>query len=394
MVEPTFLAVGAVVFFILLIIILRNSAGDEPQKPKRERNAKPAQPKPKQKKPTKKTNKKKQVGDDSLPTEWDVEDSRESERKEVMEFLRGKDPAELARIHGQNDSAKPRGNRKNSATADTRADVVPEGFEVVSTKKPTDKKSKKKNKKKEQEQEKKSDSKGKEESFFKALPGSKEAIELEKKKEREKERRQRKLANSSEDREGGEKRKKPEGSEGEQPREKKRRDSEDRPKREKQERPPRPARITSPPNVKYEEADLNDILNSITQDFKAKPKTHRVSSLFSKIPRNIVIERILSRLAARDLIAVSEVNHFFMNAARKDSLWKELLLKDFGIRDNGKVRNFRAAYRAEYKKRRNRKNKQESPEGEAKDGDNTEAPVKGKGKGIKKEKKTEEVTAE
>jgi len=143
--------------------------------------------------------------------------------------------------------------------------------------------------------------------------------------------------------------------------------------------------------VKYEQADLDDILNSITQDFKP---VRRVSTVFSRIPRQLIV-KILDKLGARDLAALSAVNRYFKNAARKEKLWKDLLLRDFGTRDTGNDRSFRNAYQVEYKKRKNpRKNKDESaaPQGEERD--------KAKGpKGAKKEEKkeapeTEETTAQ
>jgi len=52
------------------------------------------------------------------------------------------------------------------------------------------------------------------------------------------------------------------------------------------------------------------------------------------------------------LVALSAVNHYFNAIAKKDSLWKKLMLRDFGLRDEGKYRNFKLAYKGEYKKRK------------------------------------------
>jgi len=80
---------------------------------------------------------------------------------------------------------------------------------------------------------------------------------------------------------------------------------------------------------------------------------------FSKIPRNIVIS-ILSLLDSNDLLSLSEVNHYFSGVARKEPLWKDLLFSDFGLKDVGKNRGFRAAYRAEYKKKKQLQKKRNS----------------------------------
>jgi len=346
------LAVGALLFFVLLVTIIRSGAGGDDQKSKKRVQA--AQ-KPKSKK--QKKNSKKQKEDLTMPDEWDVDDyDREKERKEVMEFLKGRDPAENSKGSSVGlKSARSKKKKEAASSDDSGVEHVPEGFEVVSDrkKKPVDSKksSKKKKNKNEVEESKNVEKKKNPETFYKPAPGSKEALELEKQKEKRKRRGPKSESDSAEPVER--RRNQPvETGEAEQPREKKPRESsgsEDKPRREKKEpRPPKPRPVTSPPNVKYEEADLSDILNSITKDYRARRKP----TGFSSIPRTIVIS-ILAKLECRDLVVLSEINHFFMNAARKDSLWKDLLSKDFGLRETGKSRTWRAAYKTEYLRKRN-----------------------------------------
>jgi hypothetical protein len=383
--EPAILAVGALLFFVLLVAILRSGGSSEDHRSQRRTTQQPA----KKKKPSKKNSKKRRE-DLSMPEEWEVDenDGVDKERKEVMEFLKA---AERPRT-----TSRPKANaRKDIASSDDSGVDVPEGFEVVSDrkKKPVvDSKKKKSKKNKSEAEESKNfsvEKKKNPDTFYKPAPGSKEALELEKQKEKRK-----RKPKSEGDFEAGEKRKQQPEGEVEQPREKKKRDSssfEDKPRREprekKEPRPPKPRPVTSPPNVKYEEAELSDILNAFTKEYKARRKP----TGFSSIPRTIVIS-ILAKLECRDLVALSEINHFFMNAARKDSLWKDLLFKDFGLRETGKTRNWRGAYKAEYLRRRN---KEAAPQPDDKD-KATQAPQVKKDNTKKNSKKeaTTEQTAE
>jgi len=390
MVEPTFLAISAVVFFIILVLILRNGASGEHKPPKKDRKSKPVPQKIKQKKP--RTSLKK--GDRPVePTEWEVEGAGR-DAQDVLEFLKGKDPNELAKQHGQGTKQgkkKAKKAREEALESDeSGGDSVAsdEGFEEVKKKVVIDKKNKKKKDTKKKVEEPKDKSK---KPYFKPLKPEEGGPEV--KEEQRKGKRERRIpVEGAEEGAPAERRGRPEGE---------KRERKPRPEGERRERKPRlegegverPVRrpITSPPNVKYEEeADLNDILNSITQDFQSKPPVRRLPSVFSKIPRTVVV-KILYKLEARDLISLSKVNHYFVGVARKNSFWRDLYLRDFGLKDTGKERNFRAAYRAEYKRRKNIRKKEEGfgapPQGEEKD-------TKPKPKVVKKEVKKEEPATE
>jgi len=350
-VEPTFWVVLAVAFVLGVVLILRNapSSKEEP-KPKKEKKPKA----PKVKKGPKNSLKK-----DKRPAdikEWTGIDTAAKDAQEMLEFLKGKDPAEIAKQNKQqqnNNKKKPQqpqpnnkkgGKAAESASEDSANDSVSdEGFSVIKTKKPKTDKTQK-NQKKDAEK-KKEDKPRKQKAFLKDEVKPDDQQKGEKKPRRE--RKGDKVEDGEQAHPLQQERKKrgngDDAGEGNEKREKK-----DRPPRERQRKPATVAPIVP----KYEQADLTDILNSITQDFKAKPKGHqRISTVFSKIPRHIVVNHILSKLEARDLVALSRVNHYFWLAAKGNSLWNDLLHKDFGVRDVGKYRNSRAAYKGEYKKR-------------------------------------------
>lgn len=363
MVEPTFLVVVGVAFVILLVLILRG-AGSKAEELKSAKEKKPKVPK-KLKGP--KGPQRNSLPKERRPTdvrEWTGVDTAAKDAQEMLEFLKGKDPAEIAKQNKQNNNSKkkpqqaqqPKPTKKGSkavdtASEDSASDSVEEGFSLIKNKK-VEKKSNQKPAAEivEKKEDKKASKRPSNKPFFKE---SEAEIE---------ERKQRKEKFAQERREGGQdseqKERKPrvEGEEGVEKRERK-----ERPPRERKERPEGEIRqrkpITVAPNVKYEQADLDDILNSITQDYKPKPKAHRISSVFSKIPRNIVVT-ILSKLQARDLVALSGVNHYFWGVARKDSLWKELAQRDFGLRDAGKYRTFAAAFRDLSRRQRNKKGRE------------------------------------
>jgi len=379
MVEPEFLIGLGAVFLAILVLILRSSLSGASSKEqfKKEKKQKPLKER-KTKGPKKNALKKEKRPNEVR--EWSGIDTAAKDAQEMLEFLKGKDPAELAKHQKslekqqinnnkqkkqqQQQQPKKGGNKheevvQSSEDSSNETTLTEGGFSVIS-KKVNDKK---KNQNKEDSEKKKDSHSKKPKPFFKPAPGEEGEQKNEKKPRRE--RQERRPQSGEENVEGGEKKKRVEGEQENRERKPRRErpegevvgEGEERPRRERQERPVRKPLPTVAPIVKYEQADLNDILNSITQDFKPKPKAHRISTVFSKIPRNIVIT-ILSKLEARDLVALSEVNHYFSSVARKDSLWKELLLRDFGIRDFGKYRNFRAAYRGEVKKRRAKEKKE------------------------------------
>jgi len=98
------------------------------------------------------------------------------------------------------------------------------------------------------------------------------------------------------------------------------------------------------------------------------------------------VKRILSSLAARDLVAVSAVNHHLSAASRNDDLWRRLCFRDFGVKDKDfKNKTFKAVYKAEHQKKKPRKTKKDdatAPQGEEKDtkGKQEEKDTKGKQK--------------
>jgi len=410
MVEPTFLVGLAAVFLAILVFILKSSLSgastkEQLKKDKKQKPVKERKPKGPKKNALRKEKRPNEV------REWSGVDSAAKDAQEMLEFLKGKDPAELAKQQkslekqqiNNRKKQQPKKSAKKEEVAQSSEDSSNEttltegGFSVISKKG----NEKKKNQNKDDSEKKKDSYSKKPKPFFKPAPGEEgEQKTGEKKPRRERQERQERRPHSGDENvEGGEKKKRVEGEQENKERKPRRErpegevvgEGEDKPRRERQERPVRKPLPTVAPIVKYEQADLNDILNSITQDFKPKPKALRISTVFSKIPRNIVLT-ILSKLEARDLVALSEVNHYFSSVVRKDSLWKELLFRDFGIRDFGKYRNFRAAYRAEVKKRRTAKKKEVKeivPQDEPKD-----SKAKKDNKKAEAPKEVEQATAE
>lgn len=317
-IEPTFLALGAIVFVIILVFILRSAPGGAPEKPEK---PKPRKVKAKkEKKPKKSSLKKNQRGEE--PSEWDVEESNEEE--EVLEFLKGKDAKVIAKELAKVEKRSRRGKNQKAAeepeptvVSESEDDTSTEGYEVVA-RKASERKEK---------DEKASDDSPKEEKkkrkkpFFKKTP---EQVELEK-KQREEER--------------------------EANREARRKEAEER-RRENAEETThidRPRRtFAEVEHIKYEEASVDDILNSITQSYKPASPVPRHPSIFTRLKRTLVHE-ILSYLDAKDLVALSRVNQYFKAFAREDSLWEALCKRQFQLKGKGKARTWRAAYRADRK---------------------------------------------
>jgi len=384
MVDSTLLAIVAVVFVAILILILRNNAKEEPQKlSRKERQKQKQQQKQQQDKQPPKENKKQpkkapRKDKSSSPTEWEVVDVAQ-DAKEMLEFLKGKDPQELAKanVSAAKQAAKKRPKKAKeevSSSDDSASEGASlEGFEQVKKKTVNDKKKKKKEKKPEEAKAKEAAVVAK--PYFRPLNPDGTPIKEETPKRGERRPRREGDAEGQGERRPrveGEKRERKPRPEGEQrdDSDKERKPREPRPPREPREpREPKEARrpITSPPNVKYEEANMDDILNSITQDYQQKPKPSRHSTVFSKIPREIVL-KICAKLQARDLARLSSVNHFFGGVCRKDSLWRDLLYRDFALKDVGKAKFFKPAYKVEHmKKYKKAKNDAAVPQGEEKD---------------------------
>jgi len=404
MVDQAFLAIGAVTFLVVLILILRNGANQEPQKLSKKDKQKQKPVQPKVQKPKKGRSALKKNERSGIVSEWQVvQDSAAKDAHEVLEFLKGKDPSEIAKQQAA--AAKQPTKKKGKKTKDEAQssedsatdDGSLEGFEKVKKreKTPADDKKKKKKEKKQEEAKDKDQSKP----YFRLLNPDGTPVKDEKAAKKG-QRKGNEVRINSGDEAQGEKKARPEGEKREkkprldgekrEPRERKEGEPERKPREPRPPREPKEERrpITSPPNVKYEEADLNDILNNITKDYKPKAKAVRVPSEFSRIERKIIL-KILGKLEARDLVALSGVNHHFLAVSRFDALWKSLLLRDFGLKDQGKHKNFRATYRAEFNRkrsasRRGKKDEAAVPQGEEKD-------TKGKKERASKE---EEVTQE
>lgn len=405
MVDPTILAIGAVTFLLVLVLILRNGAKEEPQKPSK-KDKKQKQLQAKQQKPKKGRTALKKNERGGIPSEWQVVvDSAARDASEVLEFLKGKDPNEIAKQQGA--ATKPVSKKKGSnkktkdevqSSEDSATDDGSfEGFEEVKKKAPAEKKKKKKEKKQEEAKEHSKP-------YFKLLNPDGTPMKDEKPKRGEK--KSRKSDGDAPQAEGpqkeGEKREKKSKSDGEkrEPRERKEgeaeRKREPKPPREPREprepKPPREPReprapreprddrrpVTSPPNVAHgEQADIDEILNTITMDYNQKPKkqptpastTPRESTVFSKIERKLV-KKILGYLSVRDLLAVSAVNHHLYATAHVDELWRSLCLRDLAIKHKDhKHRFFRLLYIEEYRKkgRKTKKDDATIPQGEEKD---------------------------
>lgn len=388
--DSTFLVVLAIVFLVALGIIVRSGINNN-TKNEKEKQKKQSVKEKKVKGPSKNALKKEKRPNEIK--EWSGVDTAAKDAQEMLEFLKGKDPIEIAKQH----TNQPKQSNKKKGTKKVKDEVAflssedsagksgsDEGFSVISTKKPK----KPKDENQEQNQSKKPKDPNQEQKVSKKKP--KVFFKDEKKGQGEKKgenkgqgenrpRRERKKSGEEFSSEEGEKKWRPQRNNND--------NNEQRVQRENKEQKPRKQRKekiegednrkkeqkrvlpSKPPNVKYEEADINDILNSITQDYnKPKPQTHRIASIFSRIPRHIVTS-ILSKLEASDLLALSEVNNYFCALVRKDVLWRDLLLRDFGVRDINKYRNFRAAYKGEYKKNKQKKKKDNSlpPHDELKD---------------------------
>lgn len=408
MVDPTILAIGAVTFLVVLILILRNGAKEEPKKPSK-KDKKQKQLQAKQQKPKKGRSALKKSERAGIPSEWQVVgDSAAKDANEVLEFLKGKDPNEIAKQQATATKApstkKKASNKKNKDEVQSSEDSATdngsnEGFKEVKKKAPTDKKKENKEKKEKKQDEAKDHSS---KPYFKPLNPDGTPIKDEKGGKRERkprksegdapreaegqqkegEKRERKAKSDGEKREPRERKEGGEGSEGK------------REPREPKDRKPVNRPVTSPPIVKQEEqAGLDEILNTITQDFrKEKPKKDAVvrhPSVFSKLERTLV-KKILGLLSARDLVALSAVNHHLCAASRNNKLWQDLCVRDFGLaaKDAPNRRGgHRTYYRNEFLKRKSgRKTKKDdasTPQGEEKDT-----------KGKKKEQASKEVVQE
>jgi hypothetical protein len=339
-------------FVAALGFILRQANTPAPQKQIKEKPVRQPKPQKTKKQPAQKKSQKK----GAQITEWVGVDTATKDAQDMLEFLKGRDPKEISKVlKSQNPKPKPQPqaqapvvqnskkgkNQKQQAQNDSSNEAAEEGFSVIQKKAPKQKKEKKGKQPKEEEKDEGRSPRVK--SFFRSEEEEIQKVKKERAEARAKgEKRERP---PREDRPKRERKEKKEGEEGsasesdsgaEKPRQK--RERREKPEGEQSERPPRT--IVAPNVPKYELPDINDMLNSITKNYKATPKNatpppprvkkERESSLFSKIPRSIVMQRILPYLTAKELVCLSQVNQYFQNAAKKDSLWKPLYVKEFG----------------------------------------------------------------
>jgi len=157
MVEPTLLAAGAVVFFFILILILRSGVSDDKRKPSKKDKKQQAPQKQKQKRG--RSSLKKSERPDEV-TEWVGVDTPQKDAQEVLEFLKGKDPSEIAKQHAvaTKQANKKKGKKSKEAVLESdesagESVASDEGFEEVRKKVPADGEKKNKNKKKEKKPE-------------------------------------------------------------------------------------------------------------------------------------------------------------------------------------------------------------------------------------------------
>jgi len=286
-------------------------------------------------------------------SEWVGVDTAAKDAQDMLEFLKGRDPKEISKhLKAQNpvkkakapvqppvqQSKKGKNQQKQEVQSDdSSSDVVEEGFSLIEKKAPKPKKEKKAKEEKEEKQK-----------FQKAFFKDEEEARQAERKAKQEERKNRPPGEKKERKPREPKAEKSEGEEDSSANEESPKKS-NRPPRERRERPEgeqkeRPVRAIVAPNVpKYEAADINDILNNITKDFKKKPQ--REVTLFSKIPREIVTEKILIHLNAKDLVSLERVNKYFRSTAKKDSLWKNLYVKEFGSNVVG-ITSFKRQYQA------------------------------------------------
>jgi len=348
-------------FVAALGFILRQANTPAPQKQIKEKPVRQPKVQKTKKQPAQKKSQKK----GSQVTEWVGVDSATKDAQDMLEFLKGRDPKEISKVlKSQNpkpkaqpqpqapvvQNSKKGKNQKQQAQNDSNNEAAEEGFSVIQKKAPKQKKEKKGKQPKEEEKDEGRSPRVK--SFFKA---DEEKIQKEKKERAEAyakgERPPRVKRERREKKEGEEESASESDSGAEKPRQK--RERREKPEGEQSERPPRT--IVAPNVPKYELPDINDMLNSITQNYKATPKNatpppprtkkERESSLFSKIPRSIVMQRILPYLTVKELVCLSQVNQYFQNAAKKDSLWKTFYVKEFGTENIEGVTSFLKEYR-------------------------------------------------
>jgi len=107
MVETTFLAGLGAIFFVILVVILRSGGGTEVEQKKQKKLP------PKEKKPKVSKNPSKKVKSTPEPTEWTEVYTSAKDAQDMLEFLKGKDPTEIAKLN-QPKKQQPPTKKKSS----------------------------------------------------------------------------------------------------------------------------------------------------------------------------------------------------------------------------------------------------------------------------------------
>lgn len=336
MVEPAFLVVGAIVFCLILVVILKSGGGsDKPERskgPRSKKGGKKGAAAPKSAKKGNKAGPGKKTSPAAGSSEiFTVGEARSKEEdRQMLDFLRGRDANLLAKQARKEQKQKQKKKKKIQEEEEEEdfgetvrsSDEDNTDFVVIK---------KKVQKKKEGEQEEKKQKKKKK--FFKDEP--------EEQKPEGKNRRQQRRVEQQAQAPTAEEKEKPLRSEGED-RERKEGKGEERERRY----PPRKP-LPAPTGNLNIAPDVGRILDMITAEEMTKSRYH---SKFSQLERRTVLA-ILSLLNASDLVALSRVNRYFNKICKTDSLWEVLVRRDFGVQSLGKYRTWRAAYKVEFKKR-------------------------------------------
>jgi hypothetical protein len=394
--QSSFFVGGAIVFFVLLAIIIFGSRGSSvptkapKEKKKTQKKEKAAKPKS-ETVPLKKRTASKKSERVAEPVKKKFVVDTTNEANEVLEFLKGKDKAVIA----QELALEEQKAAKQKGAVQKVDDTFVQPSRLISDKeakaflavKPKAKKAKAEETEETTEEASPSpETKGKKGSkkFYK-LDASEEAARKKKKEDYE----ERQAAKKRREENGGidpletpeqraEKkrswREKREDETDEEHQERikprKQRTAEDGTEEEKKPRGPKiPTFEEVDRAVKYEAADIGDLLSSIGASYKPTSATgpkvapsKRYSSVFSNVTREN-IRKILNNLSAADLCHLASVNHFFSSLVRNDDLWQALYVKDFGKKDkSAQHRTWRAAYRAANRSKSNEKAKNQKTE--------------------------------
>lgn len=363
MVDTAFLAIGGFVFLLLLVVILYSAApAEEREKPARVNKASKGKKKPVPKKGAKKDGVKK-AAPSTVKEVFIVGESRvKEEDRNMLEFLKGRDPKEIARVlQRENKQARKKDAKPVvAAVAEVHEEEEEDDEDFAVIQRKTQEKPKKEAKVEKEGKKKKE--KPKSSSFFK---------EEKKPVDPKAPRRQRRDAPPTEG----------EAVEGEAKDEKGKPEGERPPRRERaprlnadgevEERRPRgdnverraPRKPIAVPTVSLSnvELDVNSFMDFITADEERKA---REASKFSILERRTVLQ-ILGYLSVGQLLSLSRVNKYFNNICKAQSLWQSLAAEHFNLKSLGKNRLWIQAYKSEYKRRNKKPQEKSDKEGKA-----------------------------